>query len=947
MKKKIALLLVLAMIISLVPANLFAAPAQANMGNVSNIITESTHDRRADGNSVGWVVADEEWNPILDFVTVSINMVRLRNVGTSPTSLHLRVELDPAGAYFPWTGNEFRPLTVDYSQVRYGLGLENELGAVSASFLRINNTTGIILLEFEDEIFPSTMQGYLAFEMPIARVRNDQVRLVLRSANNATAPELVNDRIASFPGRGIRINEGDVVYFDWTARLNPIEIEELVARALRDATGVANHIAIRFVAPPNYFWSNVNAVTMEDGSPSGTINTNVGVHAAPGAPRAIAFDGNPDYVIGAAHGHGGNAAGYNNAWTYFRTPGDGRHELLFVLTGIEDNPSTAIADLMGTILINNLVLVPGENAPQTGDVRIDIHVGIFAVDDDDDPVSTVPCTEAGGGGGSTTGRPAGQIWICGCPLANCPRWQCPNPCANQWVRLSGTGHPQAYRTNVLVARRVRPDLVLSYYDELPELRSGHAINRAANVLVTGETATVLLTENVPGALGLSLGHPITFTFPEGVQVVGVQYYMYNTIDTPWFTRGTGTGINATFAGNTVTIRHDLASSSAARELEVNFRVSVEAGFAAAHGDTIEVRVDGTGAARLSSNYVDVAEVWDPVTVVSGEPVGVSFVGRDNNIPRTPVEDIVIEETRYGALEVGDHLWIYVARQLLPRPWDIALVAGDVVVDQASGLTLQVVRNHRVQSAGNEHMLLQLTVLTSSHTEDVLGRITLSGAEIFGLVYQDEIYYLAVTGNAIAANHSLVANTNRSVAGGLVQHGAFDSIPYGGLLLTEIPPDHGVTPPSGRANSLDGFVFNPTVAVANVLPPVMWYRAEGMRFAAGFIAARSFAYATGAEIVLWESSTREAFVAGWNYQGEWTSILLTQGSTVAVITIDGVSTEHDIAEFAGQSGPSGTLAPIFRENRIYLPARFLFNAFGYGSDYTFSRVGDNLVVEAIR
>jgi len=52
---------------------------------------------------------------------------------------------------------------------------------------------------------------------------------------------------------------------------------------------------------------------------------------------------------------------------------------------------------------------------------------------------------------------------------------------------------------------------------------------------------------------------------------------------------------------------------------------------------------------------------------------------------------------------------------------------------------------------------------------------------------------------------------------------------------------------------------------------------------------------------------------------------------------------DIATIAPGTADPGTLAPIFRHNRIYLPARFLFNVFGYSADYNFERVGTRIVI----
>jgi len=116
---------------------------------------------------------------------------------------------------------------------------------------------------------------------------------------------------------------------------------------------------------------------------------------------------------------------------------------------------------------------------------------------------------------------------------------------------------------------------------------------------------------------------------------------------------------------------------------------------------------------------------------------------------------------------------------------------------------------------------------------------------------------------------------------------------------------------------------------------------------GFIQARHFAVTVGVDPadIHWDNATRTATVSGWDYQGNWVTVILVEGSTTAQILRDGEATLIvDIAEFAPGTAPIGTLAPVFRHGRIYMPARFLFNVFGYSADYRFSRpAGTNLIV----
>jgi len=570
---------------------------------------------------------------------------------------------------------------------------------------------------------------------------------------------------------------------------------------------------------------------------------------------------------------------------------------------------------------------------------------------------------------------------------------------NMWWRNAANG-----QETFLAAQRRVPRLTLStveaYYN-LPELRSGYVINSLgaggavhssrplattlqawtsgttpATGLTTGRTGIIRVQENVLNALDLSRGRPVTFEVPDGVIITGVEWrYMYGDaigfnnvthargtsglVERPALNLGQASADqNVLFTDNTVTLRpnprlHDTHGvRSNLIRLEVRLYVSVEAGFAGGELDKdLVVTVSGPGVANLPENAreVVVATVYDPVIIEHYPgPVEIDLVGREQNIYHTDAGRITITETEGGMLQRGTELRIGVVRHYGNQiGFPLVLSRGDVVYDPGSNLGLRVERVE-TPGLGNEAVTWITVRVVRESAEGYPGSITFDNLTLFGHVYQGERYYLVVTGPAIAENHWGIGN------GGGVNNatnpltvGVFTRPPYHVEIIEIVSDD--VTHRE-FAPTLVGTSFRSANTFMNAAQ-MIWFRATGMEHDGAFIGIRAFADAMGLDqdtAVYWNDSSRVAFVEGWSRDGLWTRVTVTQGSPNALITRDGVAMTVDIGLYSGgRTGAPTTVVPTFRYDRIYLPFRFMFYAFGYGTDYSMhgDRPGDLVTITA--
>ena len=861
---------------------------------------------------------------------------------------------------------------------------------------------------------PGGAGGFLDIQIPVYRVRSGESRMDVR-LHHPGGVRLVEGPLTNFVDRGVTIIPGEVVVFEHTALLNTVTIRENVAGALtRELPSQGgprdNALAIRLTAPHGYTWERTT-------SPAGT-GANWANHwtgqrwddagRVRQAMRTWGADANgnslynaPNFPMSPFITSPLNLLQWHCTVDGTYVLNDGRQELLILFDNLSRNPNWP-AHIPAELHLSNLRLVAGAQAPATQEeVNINVHVGVVCAWGYVGWVHTDPNPEIGGvcigtptprpsppappgtpgpvvpGERPATPPPAEQpaVTVQNAPcfffagpfrfpnsLNEVMRTSAQRPSGDNGLAMRWDYAPRIpySPSSITVARRAEAGLRLYVPADLVEFRSGSVDNWLPDnngIFRTGQTGWLRVYEEVANALSLTPGHPITFTFPEGVQVVGVEYTVTGG-RLATVTRNAYQPFASTTrfeGGNAVTIANTIGRGTAAGRLDIRFSLSVEAGFEGNHGDDIEVTVTGTGASLLpqngNDNVIAIASVWDPITVTGVEAIEISpadFVGREQNIIHSSIgNSIVIEETRPGALAMGTELWVYVASRY-GIGWPLFISRGQTISGPAGlALTVSEVRNTTIASPlGNISGAIRLTVTSQSRGE--AGSVTLDGTTLFGHVYQGEVYYLVVTGPAVAANHNVVIGN---------VHGAFDSLPYGQPVVYEVPAVEEPTPtptpvptPGPRANSIAGHVFDPANLVGTPpAPEMIWYRAPGMNHQGGFVQLRAFADLVGVsdDNINWVASTRVATIAGWTWDHQWVTITMTQGSPWAQISLgttegarDLGTTRVDIAEFSdGLTGPTGTVVPVFQNNRIYVPFRFVFNAFGYSADYGLAREGN--------
>ena len=476
-----------------------------------------------------------------------------------------------------------------------------------------------------------------------------------------------------------------------------------------------------------------------------------------------------------------------------------------------------------------------------------------------------------------------------------------------------------------------------------------------------------LQEYVPHALGTTLGNIITFdVVQEGVQIRNVQFRLqggpggggaewhyfrpYNreqrnmlpgTINRPERTR-----LHFTHTPNA----RDL------RNLDVRFELSIEAGFVGKYGyDEILINASGVFG---DLGTVPVATVRDPISLGEVETTWLE-IGHTFYVTPTNVNDITIYEAEYGDIREGEFITLYTA-WVHPGRLHAPALTGAGGLNLSMNLTPQVNPEsgmvlsrgvYRVINAQTGQTRVEFEVLRASQGEPAV--ITFTDLAVSGQVFPGRDYYLVVSGSEAIAYNDLREHAGWGAVGigDIVQtqwRGIFDTIPYGVQIIGwgEFNPDgEGAFE---RAESLGGVTFTTNVPFRGVDNPIIWRQLPGMTDQGGFVSMRAFAYAAGVDTdnIAWSGVTRVATVSGVNYLGQTVVISVTPDSPRATVTTAGIPTEVDIAMMAdGLTGPEGTVRPIHEDGRIYLPLRFMFNVFGYSEFYTLNRVGNSAVIAA--
>jgi hypothetical protein len=317
-----------------------------------------------------------------------------------------------------------------------------------------------------------------------------------------------------------------------------------------------------------------------------------------------------------------------------------------------------------------------------------------------------------------------------------------------------------------------------------------------------------------------------------------------------------------------------------------------------------------------------------------------LVGQEQNIYHADAGSLDISETSGGQLQRGTILMVGVVNQY-GIGFPLSISRYDYVTDAVSGLGLRVrdiTPPPMGTGAGTAIQWIIFEVMSETDQGAPGGTITLDGLTLFGHVYNGERYHLVVTGPAVAENH-------RPIWGGTQPVGLFNGFPYAVYDIVEQIGEGGIT--RAMANSLAGVDFDSTRnASTPPAPEIIWERLPGMVHEGGFVQARHFADVAGVDAanIVWNNASGEAIIRGWDYQGNWITVILTRNSPNATIMREGEATLFgDIATISPGTADAGTITPVFRNDRIYLPLRFLFNVFGYSAHYNFERVGTRVVI----
>jgi len=200
------------------------------------------------------------------------------------------------------------------------------------------------------------------------------------------------------------------------------------------------------------------------------------------------------------------------------------------------------------------------------------------------------------------------------------------------------------------------------------------------------TQWVRLQENAVGAWGAGLGMDITFSVPDhgGAVIIGAsvaipdtnwpythnngQYYNLSDGDGEPDRNTRGVWNYADARGVLVTPNYvritpalqNWAERAGLRNIDIRFQLSLEPGYEDKHGPDVDITVTGPSVANLlGSNVVTAMTVMDPITVdVDMTPLTVTD-SSTYNVAVRDIGEIVIRETEYGRLRKGDDIWVYV------------------------------------------------------------------------------------------------------------------------------------------------------------------------------------------------------------------------------------------------------------------------------------------------
>jgi len=965
---RVALLLALVMVISMLPMNVFGAPR----GFVVNPVTPGSVP--ADNATTGGFIVRVN---IADFIGRETDAANRFRLDFRLTGAH-----DGSNTYFPAQAvlrDAVNGLRIgDWDVVGISPGALTIVNRDDAIFRHSGREATVFVTAAQG--IPAGAQGHFDIIIPGISPVGANSTLVIELwdwlANVPAAQqtwrrfgEIVDASLSVAAAGGVTVSYGDPVHFDYAAPVGNITIRESAVRNLTAAPGgtaTVHGTSILLRAQRGYSW-DVNALI-------GMGGRGLGITRGSGSIVFESTGANLPDLTSSISGIIGSGVGDN--WRWYTRTGSGQREELILQLDIGRAPAP-LESLIGELRLEGLWLLPGVGASRTGDVNVDVEVGRW-----------YQLNEA-----QTIGSGANVFTAPDATGAN------PNPTAvsvfSRAARTNRSGGAWA-ESNLHVATRGVTGISVVEQSDLPTLISGRVSGAeyparrvtsdidGLNIGRPTENAdwiqgddgprSIRLSELTPGTMFRGTVQPFEFRLEqEGVKFADMRWriqgagqpaattppgladqhgreaWNWQNLNSIYSLTG-GTSLQPTVA-RLVTM--PIVATAGLRHLDVSFQLSVEAGFVGMNGtNEITVRVIAPGG---TEEVVTIAYVEDPIAVSPISPAHVDTGGVFNIITPTQLENIVIQETEEGFFATDDEIWVYVVGTQLGRPvgfhWaDIMFDTNrQPLIDSDSGMILGRGEMRTMDVGGHPTEVFVFPVLAPSVYEPAT--ITLTHNFVLGNVSPGVDYRVVVTGPRIAPNSDVVwaHEFNRdpeSVRGDLGNlpvttvatpaialrenpNTLFSSLPYsqtivafgafeGEVVGPGVGPGIGIERPALVLHQ-----YMQPVAVSDG-PPVadpffLWNNPAAPGVAVGMLQLRVFFEHIGGT---GHFADGVATISGYDANGNLITVVLTTGSNIA--TVNGVA--HDIATFAGASGPPNSITPLNIDNRIFVPLRFVANAF---------------------
>lgn len=473
------------------------------------------------------------------------------------------------------------------------------------------------------------------------------------------------------------------------------------------------------------------------------------------------------------------------------------------------------------------------------------------------------------------------------------------------------------------------------------------------------TATVRLEESIPGIMTSNWAAPIEFTLnPElagaGVRILGAivnagNNAANNNIINNW--NGFLDTAAHPFAAHTahVNVEPDrvVVNLPIASQVNLNHRtamtvqlfLSVEADYLHKYGtDEIQVAVSGLGVAALpeASRVLTIAYASDPISVELDGDILEVYTDALFGVAQERLSDVRVTIHNPAVLLNNEEIWLYLIDSTGART-EFFLDPNRVTVDvegDSAGLILARPRALEHPHTNFQRHGVAVTVQRQPVTGVGPFDIVFRNLYITGRLIPGRDYQVAVSGTRIAQNDQTVQvafNSTAGIAATIPQLnvGTFTALPYARSIVVDDPAsgirDTGA--PGGTQGNFLALREDMLPVDTNVggefqrVEEPFWLMTNPVdsRYVVSMLNPRVFADFIDGDI---EFSNGVVTFSGFDANGNLVEVVLTTGSSNA--TVNGQTV--DIATFAGASGPNGSIQTINRNDRTFVPLRFLANAF---------------------